>query len=189
MLTAIGQGAGLAAATGLRPFLPPLVVGVFARAGVGVDFTGTPFAFLHGTPFLALMFAATVAWYILERRAPGGAHGRALPVFAAALGGLLFAATMDSHGGPAWAGAIAGVACALLAWSASNGLLERVRRRLDDGAAAFLTVWADLAAVVVAALPIVFWPAGLVVLPPLAWAVVQNRRTADRKHEGLRTLR
>ncbi|MEA2348087.1 MAG: hypothetical protein QOG62_1874 [Thermoleophilaceae bacterium] len=189
MLTAIGQGAGLAAATGLRPFLPPLLVGVFARAGVGIDFTATPFAFLQGTPFLAVMFALTVAWYVLERRAPGGPHTKALPILGAALGALLFAGTMAVAGGPAWAGALAGAACGLLGSAASSGLLDRARRRLEAGAAAFLTVWVDLAALAVAALSIFVWPAGLVVLVPLVWAVMQGRRAAERKHEGLRTLR
>lgn len=189
MLTAIGQGAGLAAATGIRPFLPPLLVGFFARADVGLDFDGTSFAFLEGTPFLAVMLALAVAWYILERRAPGGRHVKALPVLAALLGALLFAGTMAVHGGPVWAGAIAGAGCALLAAAASSGLLARARRRLEEAAAAFLTVWADLGGLVIAAAAIFAWPIGLVVLVPLAWVLVQNRRSAERKHEGLRTLR
>ena len=77
---------------------------------MGIDFDGTSFAFLEGTPFLAVMLALAVAWYVLERRAPGGAHVKALPVLAALLGALLFAGTMAVHGGPVWAGAIAGAA-------------------------------------------------------------------------------
>ena len=34
----LGTGAGLATASGARPFLPPLVVGALARADAGIDF-------------------------------------------------------------------------------------------------------------------------------------------------------
>ena len=38
LFLAISQGIGLSLATGVRPFLPPLLVGALARADVGVDF-------------------------------------------------------------------------------------------------------------------------------------------------------
>ena len=46
------QGVGLAAAIGIRPFLPVLLAGALASADLGIDFDGTDFAFLEGWPFL-----------------------------------------------------------------------------------------------------------------------------------------
>jgi hypothetical protein len=46
------QGAGIAAAIGIRPFLPVLLVGALASADLGLDFEGTSFAFLEEWPFL-----------------------------------------------------------------------------------------------------------------------------------------
>ena len=46
------QGAGIAAAIGIRPFLPVLLVGALASADLGIDFDGTDFAFLEEWPFL-----------------------------------------------------------------------------------------------------------------------------------------
>ena len=46
------QGAGIAAAIGIRPFLPVLLAGALASADVGLDFGGTDFSFLEAWPFL-----------------------------------------------------------------------------------------------------------------------------------------
>jgi hypothetical protein len=188
-LTAIGQAAGLAAATGLRPFLPPLVAGVFARAGVGLDFSGTELAFLESTWFLALMLGLTVAWYAAERARPAGPHARALPVLAAILGGLLGGGSFAAAGYPVWIVAIIGVVCSVVGSAAASGLVARAARRLEGAAATMLGVWVDLAAVALAALAIVAWPVGIAALLPLAWLALRGRQAAQRKHEGLRTLR
>src|SRR5215204_5318457 len=47
------QGAGIAAAIGIRPFLPVLLVGALAAADLGIDFDGTDFAFLEEAPALS----------------------------------------------------------------------------------------------------------------------------------------
>jgi hypothetical protein len=165
------------------------VAGVFARSDLQLDYEPTPFAFLESTWFLATVFAATIVWYLLERRDPGGPHERALPAVAALLGALLFAGTLAAAGGPAWAGAIAGAACALLGARAVTGLVGRARARLEGAASALLGVWVDLAAVALAALAVLAWPVGLVALAPLVWLAVVSARASDRKHAGLRTLR
>ena len=41
------QGVGIAAAVGIRPFLPVLLVGALASADLGLDFDGTDFSFLE----------------------------------------------------------------------------------------------------------------------------------------------
>src|SRR5215217_2569551 len=50
------QGAGIAAAIGIRPFLPTLLVGALAAEDLGIDFDGTDFSFLEQPPFLAAVF-------------------------------------------------------------------------------------------------------------------------------------
>ena len=72
----IGQGAGLAGSSGIRPFLPPLLAGALARGNVGLDFSGTSYAFLESPWWLALMFVLAMVSYLLERRRPGAGTSR-----------------------------------------------------------------------------------------------------------------
>ena len=48
----ICQGIGVAAAIGVRPFLPALVTGVLAAANVEIHFKHTDYSFLQSVPFL-----------------------------------------------------------------------------------------------------------------------------------------
>src|SRR4051794_27939803 len=45
-------GMGLSGATGVRPYLPPLLAGALARGDTGIDFDGTDWHFLESTGFL-----------------------------------------------------------------------------------------------------------------------------------------
>ncbi|HEV2074844.1 MAG TPA: hypothetical protein VGR10_01235, partial [Thermoleophilaceae bacterium] len=63
----IAQGAGLASATGVRPFLPPILAGALAGADAGIDFDGTGYAFLESTAFLVAVLALAVAAYAVDR--------------------------------------------------------------------------------------------------------------------------
>ncbi len=58
----IGQGAGLAGATGVRPFLPPLLAGALARGDIGLDFDGSGWQFLESPAFLLAVVALAVAF-------------------------------------------------------------------------------------------------------------------------------
>src|SRR3954454_18359874 len=60
LLLDILQGMGVSAATGLRPFLPTLLVGALAADDLGVDFDHTQFAFLESPWFLLAVAAALV---------------------------------------------------------------------------------------------------------------------------------
>ena len=67
----IGTGAGLAGATGVRPYLPPLLAGALARSDTGIDFDGTDWSFLESPVFLAVVLGLGVAAYLIERRDAG----------------------------------------------------------------------------------------------------------------------
>ena len=186
----IGQGAGLAGASGVRPFLPPLLAGALARGDIGIDFDGSGWQFLESPGFLLAVLALAVIAYAAER---SGVNRRAVAagsaVVAVALGALLFAGSLAAGGNSALPGLIAGAACALLAYVAIGGLLDRVARRLDEGAARLLTVYADLAALALAAIAIFLAPVAFLALAAFALLLVKGRRDQDRKYAGLRILR
>ena len=75
------QGAGLALACGVNPFLTALLAGALASADLGLDFDGTAFAFLEASWFLAVMALALVASFLLRARFER-------PPVEAAIGGL-----------------------------------------------------------------------------------------------------
>lgn len=202
----IGQGAGLAGASGVRPFLPPLLAGALARGDTGIDFDGTDFAFLEGGAFLAAVLALAVVAYAFERsgfgrqEAPDPDPGRAprrnpvdagFGLVALALGALLFAGSIAEGGrdGAPWV--VAGMACALLAYLATAQLLSGARRRLaaTGGGGGLLGVYADLTALALAGLAVLVPPLSFAALAAFAWLLVRGRRAGERKYEGLRILR
>jgi uncharacterized membrane protein len=185
----IGTGAGLAGATGVRPYLPPLLAGALARGDVGIDFDGTDWSFLESTGFLAALLVLAVVAFLLER----GPRGRPVEVFSGVagmvLGALLFAGAMADGGEPSWVGLVAGPLCAALGWLAVGGLVERARSRLDDSAAALLTVYADGAALLLAALAVFVPPVSFVALIGFVVLLAGGRRREGEKYAGLRILR
>ena len=191
---AIAQGAGLATAAGIRPFLPALLAGALASGDVGIDFEGTDYAFLEETWFLLLLFALLTAFIGAERRlGPGalehGPLGAAVAGLGAGVAALLFAASLADEGEPAWPGLAAGILCAALAQVAVRGLAARVRARLDTEAAAALSFYAEATALALAGLSILFPPLGLVALAFVVWLLVTGRRREGEKYAGLRILR
>ena len=192
----MGTGAGLAGATGVRPYLPPLLAGALARADTGIDFDGTDWSFLESPVFLAGVLALGVAAYMIERSGAGPGTGeRRSPVelFAGVvgivLGALLFAGALADGGEESWLGLVLGPLCAALGWLAVGGLVERARRRLEGGAAALLTVYADAGALVLAALAIFVPPVSFVALIGFAVLLLGGRRREGEKYAGLRILR
>src|SRR5436189_2104545 len=63
----IGEGAGLASASGVRPFLPPLLAGALARGDIGIDFDHTDWKFLESPAFLLVLLLLAVVSYGAER--------------------------------------------------------------------------------------------------------------------------
>jgi hypothetical protein len=197
----IGTGTGLSSATGVRPFLPPLLAGALARGDTGIDFDGTDYRFLESEWFLLAVLAGAVLAYGAERSVANrsrdagdrSARGRpldlALAVCGLVLGALLFAASLADGGHEAWPGLVAGVACAALAWVAVGGLIERARIRLDQSAAALLTAYADGAALVLAAVAILLPPVSFLALVGFVVLIAGGRRREGEKYAGLRILR
>jgi hypothetical protein len=188
------QGAGLAAAIGIRPFLPVLLAGALASADVGLDFTGTDFSFLETWPFLLGVLVLVAALDLVGRRAGRDAPDRppllyALAALALVLGALVAAGSVADRSDSWWAGAIIGVLCAALGFQAARMLFGRVRRRLDEQTANALPVYAEGAALGAAGLSILFPPLALFVIGGLLWLLSGGRRRAGEKYAGLRILR
>jgi len=190
----IFQGIGVAAAVGIRPFLPGLVVGALAAADVQIDFAHCDLSFLQKAPFLLVMVIGVVLLAFAERRLgrerlQRGPVAATIAVAALAVGALLFAGSLCRGGYAIWPGIVGGVICAAIGILATRPLLLRVRARLDDEAAAALPLFAEGMAVVAAALSILLPPVGVIVLALLLWLLFAGRGRGEQKYAGLRILR
>jgi hypothetical protein len=197
----IGTGAGLASATGVRPYLPPLLAGGLARGDVAIDFDGTDFSFLESTGFLAAVVVVGLVAFLVERSAAnraspdiGSRAGRGPAellsgVVGIALGALLFAGALADNGHAVWLGLVFGPLCAALAWIAVGGLVERIRSRLDPEQAALVTAFADAAALALATVAVFVPPVALLAIPAFVVLLAGGRRREGEKYAGLRILR
>jgi hypothetical protein len=183
-------GMGLSGATGVRPYLPPLLAGALARGDTGIDFDGTDWHFLESTGFLLAVLVLGLIAYLAERSAP---NHRAVELFSGALGlvfgAMLFAGALADGGSASWPGLIGGVVCAALGWRAVGGLIERTRARLSDSSAALLTAYADSAALILAGIAIFLPPVSILAIVAFVVLLGGGRRREDGKYAGLRVLR
>lgn len=190
LLIDILQGAGLAGAAGIRPFLPALVAGALASADIGIDYDGTPFGFLEAPGWLLAVVAAVIAVVVAQRR---GVRERLLdPALAAigiGLGALLCAATLADGHDVWWPGLLAGGLCAALAGAAARSLVARTRARLDAAARAALPVYLEGTAIGLAALAVLAAPITVAALGFFAFLLRGGRRREGEKFAGLRILR
>jgi hypothetical protein len=186
------QGAGIAAAIGIRPFLPVLLAGALASADAGLDFDGTSFAFLEQWPFLlGILVLVALLDFVLRRRADVDAPPFVwlLLAVAVALGALEAAGSLADRDHPVVAGIVAGALAAALGFLAARSLFGRVRRRLDADAQGALPVYGEGAALAAAGASILFPPLAIVVLAALTWLLLGARRREGEKYAGLRILR
>lgn len=186
------QGLGIAAAVGIRPFLPVLLAGALAAADIGLDFDGTSFAFLEAWPFWVAVLLVVLGLELAARRRDTPDTGLLLWAGLAVvvvLGALEAAGSVDDRSDPWIIGLVGGAAAALLGWAAARSLFARVRRRLDRDAAAALPVYGEGVAVVAAGLSILFPPLAVIVIGALAWLLAGSRRREGEKYAGLRILR
>jgi hypothetical protein len=187
------QGLGIAAAVGIRPFLPTLLAGALAAGNLGIDFGGTDFAFLEKPGFLAAVLVAVAVFGVIERRSgdlTGNGPGLALLIgLSLVLGALQAAGSIADRSQDWWPGLIIGAGAAALGFAAARSLFARVRARLDRDAAGALPVYAEGAGLVAAGASILFPPLALIVVAGLAWLLAGGRRRAGEKYAGLRILR
>lgn len=196
----IFQGVGVAAAIGVRPFLPSLVTGALAAGDVELSFHHTRVHFLQQPAFLFVMVAAILLLGFAERRMVGIKGKLAARPVALVLGacavvlGALFGAGAFAHYHHGvhhllWVGGAAGIVCALIGIAATQPLLGRVRARLDADAGGVLPFVSDGVAALAAALSVVAPPIGVIVVLALLWLLIAGRGRSDRKYAGLRILR
>ena len=212
----ICQGIGVAAAVGIRPFLPALAARALAAGDVELNFKHTSYSFLNSTAVVLALILGVVVVTVLERRGYGigaraGASSRAkaapkgkgaaqrlaeldpltltLVACGAVIAAFFFAGELARGHAVVWPGFIAGPICALIAAAASQPLFARVRARLDAMAAAALPIYAEATALLLAVLSIVAPPVGPLGLVLLVWLLVAGRRRGERKYAGLRILR
>jgi len=200
----IGLGLGLAAACGLRPFLPLLLAGALASSeALGVSFSGGGFAFLESDWWLLVVAAGLVLSYALQmvlglaptiepdrRSGRGDLLAASIAGLGMGAGAVLFGGTLAAHGDSPWPGILAAFVVVGLAQRASGPVIARARKRLPDrGAREALTIYLDAASLAVAALVALLHPLGYVVVALLAWFLWRMRSRADRKYAGLRILR
>lgn len=199
----IGLGIGLAAACGLRPFLPVLLAGALGSANVlGVDFPSGSFHFLESAWWLlvvAITYALAWASQVLLNLSPfydpvarepkRDPLAAALTGLAFGAGAVLFGGTLAAHGDASWPGILGGFAVVGIAQRVSGPVMWGARRRLTDKAAReALTLYIDGAALLVAAVVCALHPLGYVVLVALLWLMLRRRSRAGEKYAGLRIL-
>jgi hypothetical protein len=189
---AISQGVGVSLATGVRALLPPLAVGVLARADAGVDFTGTGYGFLESIPWLAVLLALIVLLTLAERaRVPVPALF--LAALAIAIGALEFAGSLADEGYAAGAGFPAGAVCAAVGFLAAQAFFGRAMSRARTGgeedAASLVELFAQGSALLLAVLAVLVSPVAWIAFAFALWVVFVQKRRRAQKYEGLRILR
>ncbi|HTU77481.1 MAG TPA: hypothetical protein VMF09_01845 [Solirubrobacteraceae bacterium] len=200
----IGLGAGLAAACGLRPFLPLLLAGALGSShALGVSFASHSFHFLQASWWLLVAAAALALAYALQillalapvldpsdRSQPANPLSASLAGLGLGAGALVFAGTLAAHGDAWWPGLLGGLLVAGLAQRALWPVIVRARARLRDRAAReALSVYLDASALLLAALAAALHPLGYLAVALLAWFAWRGRARGDQKYAGLRILR
>jgi hypothetical protein len=190
----IFQGIGIAAAVGIRPFLPAVAVGALAAGDVQIDFAHSDFSFLAQAPFLIVMVIGVALLAVLERRFSGerlstGPAALGIALVCVVIGALFFGGSLCRGGYLTWPGLVGGVICAAVGILATRPLLNRVRQRLDAESAGALPLFAEAAALLAAVLSVLLPPIGVIVLLLLLWLLFAGRGRDGQKYAGLRILR
>ena len=148
------QGLGIAAAIGIRPFLPTLAGRrAWPHATSGWTST-TPISPSWSRPGSCSAIVVAVAVLgVIDRRRGADTSGRdpvvvILLVISLVLGALFAAGSIADHYADWWPGLIVGPLAAALGFVAARSLFGRVRARLDDQTANALPLYAEGSALV-----------------------------------------
>jgi hypothetical protein len=198
--TDIGQGAGLSAASGARPFLPVITAGVMAHEDAGIDFSGTDWSWMESWVFVGILAALFIVFWVMDRAGrnelirPGGRAMEAspsYPLLCAVAGALLFAGTLADAGHTSWPGLVAGAIAGLVGYLALGRLFMRANQRLfaagDPGVV--LGLGRDALTIALTILVVLVDVLGYVVLVATLVLLLTARRREGEKYEGLRVLR
>jgi len=194
LFMAICQGLGLALAVGIGGPLAALFIAMMAALGSGIHPDATDYDFLSATWFLVTLLAVVVIFML--------ARGREImrwPTIAvlAAIGAVVFAASLAEDGHTAWPGLILGAVTTAFAAAVAYAVLEGAIKRAEGNepgskeadAANFMIVAFAAAGIVVAAFSLFLPPVSLLALVAVIWLAAGRRRRAGEKYEGLRILR
>lgn len=191
---AICQGLGLALAVGVGGPLTALFISMMAAIGSGIHPDATDYSFLSATWFLVTLLAIVVIFMLARSR-----NAMRWPTIAvlAAIGAVVFAASLAEDAHAAWPGLILGALAtafaASVAWSFLAGAIARAAgnepgSREADAANTMIIAFAA-AGIVLAALSLFLPPVSLLALGALLWVALGRRRRGAEKYEGLRVLR
>lgn len=191
---AICQGLGLALAVGIGGPLAALFISMMASIGAGIATDATDYDFIAATWFLVTLLAIVVVFMLARSR-----NVMRWPTIAvlAAIGAVVFAASLAEEGDAAWPGLIAGVLAtalaATIAWSILAGAIARAEGNepgsKEADAANVMIISFAAAGIVLAAASLFVPPVSLLALVALLWLALGRRRRDAEKYEGLRILR
>jgi uncharacterized membrane protein len=189
------MGAGLAALSGVRAFLPVAFLALYARLTFfsAPVLRGTPFAFLEKTWVIALLFALAIVELATDKIPKiSSLHRQVMQPFRIALGGLVFASAMAPDGWiPMVICAVAGFVIAGLAEHAAHAMRPGAQPGTQIDAAPFvlLSIYADIL-VLIGTLLFVLVPIVGALFACLTFLFVYRlRQRRKRKHKGLRILK
>jgi lysylphosphatidylglycerol synthetase-like protein (DUF2156 family) len=116
------------------------------------------------------------------------AVGVLLAIAAAAGGAILFALSMSNRDHPATVGVPLGIILAVIAYGVVSSVVAGAQARVR-GASSIGMIVAAVALVLAVVTAFVWEPFGLLLLLGLLWLASARQRRAQRKYEGLRSLR
>ncbi len=185
------MGAGLAALTGIRAFLPVAFLALYSRLEFhsAPVLKGTVFGFLDKLWVVGLLLALAVVEVALDKFLVfSRTRDQVMQPIKIALGGLVFAVAMAPDG---WiAMAVSGVLGLLIA-----GIADHVRRSTrpatatETGPIILVSFYEDIAVLVGTLLFVLVPLIGALVACFLGLLMYRLQRTRGRKHKGLRILK
>jgi len=189
------MGAGLAALSGVRAFLPVAFLALYSRLEFfsAPVLDGTAFAFLEKTWVIVLLFVLAIAELATDK-VPRFAslHRQVMRPIRVALGGLVFAVAMAPDGWlPMIICAIAGLLIAFLAEHAAHSMRPGTQEGATVETAPFvlLSLYADLAVLIGTLLFVLVPVIGALFACLVFLFVYRLRQRRRRKHKGLRILK